>query len=124
MKDNATSALKITYYSSCKGNGPLLQTSKCDDLRVGDIVSFTAKIVVTSCPQNPSDWLQTFQIYPVGINESLIIDLEMLCDCGCEHPPHPLYERPSPKCNGHGTYKCGYCECDNSYFGQKCECSS
>ncbi|XP_037919074.1 integrin beta-PS isoform X1 [Hermetia illucens] len=124
MKDNATSALKITYYSACKNGGNLVQTSKCDGLKVGDLVNFTAEIVVTSCPQNPADWFQTFQIYPVGLNESLIVDLEMLCSCPCERPGHKLYEEHSPKCSNFGSYKCGICECDETHFGRKCECSS
>lgn len=123
MRDNATNAIKITYYSACKGNGAAVPTTKCEGLKVGDIVSFTAEIVVTSCPQNPKDWFQTFKIYPVGINESLIVDLEMLCSCGCEKPGHPQFEYNSPKCNHHGIYKCGICDCDDSHFGRKCECS-
>lgn len=123
MKDNATSAVKITYYSACLGKGAIIPTSKCDGLKVGDTVSFTAEIVVTACPQNPKDWFQTFQIYPVGIDESLIVDLEMLCSCPCEKPGHPSYEINSAKCKSHGTYKCGVCECDELHFGRNCECS-
>lgn len=123
MRDNATNAIKITYYSACKGNGAAVPTSKCEGLKVGDVVSFTAEIVVTSCPQNPKDWFQTFRIYPVGINESLIVDLEMLCSCGCEKPGHPQFEGNSTKCSGHGTYECGICDCNGSHFGRKCECS-
>lgn len=123
MKDTASNAIKVTYYSSCLGNGPQIATSKCDGLKVGDVVSFSAEIVVTECPPNPKDWLQTFQIYPVGINESLTVDLEMLCGCPCEQPGHPQFEFNSPKCMTHGTYKCGICECDESHFGRKCECS-
>lgn len=62
MKDNATSSVKITYYSSCKGNGPPIATSKCDDLRVGDVVSFSAEITVTNCPKDPSAWNQIFHV--------------------------------------------------------------
>lgn len=123
MKDTASSAIKVTYYSSCKGSGSPVQTSKCDGLRVGDVVSFQAEIVVTECPLHPKDWFQTFQIYPVGINESLTVDLEMLCSCPCENPNDPTYEPHSPKCKGHGVYKCGICECDESHFGRNCECS-
>lgn len=46
MKDNATGAVKVTYYSSCLGNGPPVQTNKCDGLKVGTVVNFTAKIEV------------------------------------------------------------------------------
>lgn len=66
------------------------QTTKCDKLKVGDVVQFTVKIEVTSCPKDPKDWKQTIKIYPVGIDESLIIDLEMLCDCPCERVGHKV----------------------------------
>lgn len=46
MKDNATGAVKVTYYSSCLGNGPMVQTNKCDGLKVGTVVNFTARIEV------------------------------------------------------------------------------
>ena len=46
MKDNATGAVKVTYYSSCLGNGPLVQTNKCDGLKVGTVVNITARIEV------------------------------------------------------------------------------
>uniref|UniRef100_A0A1B0CHL5 Integrin beta n=2 Tax=Endopterygota TaxID=33392 RepID=A0A1B0CHL5_LUTLO len=122
MKDNATSAVKITYYSSCLEGGKMVQTNKCDGLKVGDMVEFRANILVQTCPQNPRDWFQTFQIYPVGINESLIVDLQMLCDCECEHPDHRGYVSNAAECNYHGTLKCGICECYDQYFGRNCEC--
>ncbi|XP_055388340.1 integrin beta-PS isoform X2 [Condylostylus longicornis] len=124
MKDNATGSIKIKYYSACLDNSKPTETNKCDKLKVGDIVSFTAEIVVTSCPENPAEWHQTFQIYPVGINESLIVDLEMLCSCDCERQGHKMFELKSPKCNSQGTYKCGVCECYDKYYGRRCECSS
>lgn len=123
MKDTASSAIKVTYYSKCLDGTSLLQTSKCEGLKVGDEVKFEVEIVVLECPQNPNDWQQKFQIYPVGINESLTVNLEMLCSCPCERPNHPEFELNSPKCKGHGTYKCGICECNDSYFGRNCECS-
>lgn len=124
MKDNATSAVKVTYYSSCLTPGPLKQTNKCDGLKVGTKVQFTAEIEVASCPKNRKDWLQIFQIYPVGINESLIVDLEMQCDCPCENPGNPGYKLRAKECSNFGTYKCGICECDDSHFGRQCECDS
>ncbi|XP_037807558.1 integrin beta-PS isoform X1 [Lucilia sericata] len=124
MKDNATSHVKITYHSSCLNGGSEIPTSKCDGLKVGDIVNFTAQILVTSCPTDPAEWNQVIQIYPVGINESLVIDLEMLCSCPCEKPGSTGYQINSPVCNNHGTYMCGICECDDMHFGHNCECST
>ncbi|XP_034949317.1 integrin beta-PS [Chelonus insularis] len=123
MKDTASSVIKVRYLSSCLNDGPLIETSKCDGLKVGTKVEFIAEIEVTSCPANRSEWKQKFDIYPVGINETLTVNLEMLCDCQCEHSG-PMYEAKSPECNGVGTLKCGVCECYDGFFGKRCECSS
>lgn len=32
------------------------------------------------------------------------------------------YIENAPQCSGHGTYMCGICKCEPSYFGRKCEC--
>jgi len=124
MKDNATGSVKVTYFSSCLEDGPLRQTNKCSGLKVGTQVTFSAKIEVVKCPKDPREWTQTFQIYPVGINESVIVNLEMLCQCKCEQPGNQGYEERSPRCSHVGTYKCGICECPDGYYGQSCECSA
>ncbi|XP_058826948.1 integrin beta-PS isoform X2 [Topomyia yanbarensis] len=125
MKDNRTDSLiDVKYYSRCLGNGPLVQTSKCDGLKVGDIVQFEAHITLLKCPENPRDWNQGLQIYPVGITESLTVDIEMLCSCPCELPGNPEYKEYAEECSNVGTYKCGVCDCDEFHHGHKCECSA
>jgi hypothetical protein len=47
---------------------------------------FPAKIEVVKCPKDPREWRQVFEIYPVGINEKVVVDLEMMCQCDCEKP--------------------------------------
>lgn len=38
MKDTASSAVKVTYYSQCLNeSGPLVQTNKCDGLKVSHL---------------------------------------------------------------------------------------
>lgn len=88
MKDTASSFIKVTYYSTCGFNnsGLLKQTNKCDGLKIGSVVSFQAEIEVTTCPPNREDRHQIFKIYPVGINESLTVSLDMHCDCPCKMP--------------------------------------
>jgi len=124
MKDNATGMVKVTYYSSCLGDGPMVQTNKCDGLKVGTLVSFTAKIELTGCPEDRRDWKQRFQIYPVGINESLIVDLEMLVDCDCERPGNPGYVEKAEQCSFKGDLQCGVCQCGDAYSGRNCECDA
>lgn len=122
MKDNAGSDVQVTYYSSCLG-GPKQKTSMCKGLKVGNNVTFEANIEILSCPKDRSKWNQTFQIYPVGINEALTVHLEMICECDCEKPWEE--ERKSPKCSdGNGTYECGICSCDDNRYGKLCECDA
>lgn len=125
MKHNASSALSIKFFTRCLNqDGPLMNSHKCGNIRVGDIVNFMIQIEVVKCPKNPKDWFETIEFYPVGINETLIVDLEMLCSCPCEQEGNPYFETQSPKCHHHGTYKCGVCECDFGSFGRFCECTS
>ncbi|KAI8124086.1 Integrin beta-PS [Lucilia cuprina] len=123
MRDNSSSNVRITYFSSCLYGGNEVPTSRCDGLKVGDIVIFTAQILVSSCPVDPNEWNQVIEIYPVGINETLLIDLEMICTCPCENPNSGDYQKIFPLCNNHGTQICGTCECDDFYIGRNCECS-
>ena len=90
MKDNSTEYVKVTYFSNCVGDGPLRQTNRCSGLRLGQRVKFTAKIEVVKCPKDPREWHQVFQIYPVGINEAVLVDLTMMCQCECEKPGNPV----------------------------------
>ena len=43
-------------------------------------------IEARECPKNREDWRKTFSIYPVGLTEQLMINLEYLCECDCEQP--------------------------------------
>jgi integrin beta 1 len=75
MKDSASGSVKVTYFSKCLGN-ERMQTNTCKGLKVGDVVQFETEIVVTSCPADLKERNQTFQIYPVGVGESLTVNLE------------------------------------------------
>lgn len=120
LKDNASSNVKVTYYSTCL-DGKREKRSSCSGLKVGTNVTFEAHIEVMSCPKNQKEWNQTFQIYPVGINEALIVELEMICECDCEKSG--AEEKDSDKCTfGNGTYECGICSCYNNRYGRECEC--
>ena len=46
MKDNSTEFVRVRYYSSCLSGGPPEETNRCDGLRIGQQVNFTAKIEV------------------------------------------------------------------------------
>ncbi|XP_045785305.1 integrin beta-PS-like [Maniola jurtina] len=125
MKDTSSDALQISYYSSCLGSkDTVVQTNKCDGLKVNDVVEFTAAITLKECPKDPRKWKQSFAIYPVpsGAFDSINVEVEMRCDCPCEHPGHHAYDGRPEVCNGHGISECGVCVCKPGYFGNYCEC--
>lgn len=115
MKDDAPSYIKIVYYSKCLGD-KRIRTNKCDGLKVGSVVTFEIEIVATSCPEVER---KSFKIYSVGIDESLTVDLELLCACPCEQKGI----KGADECKSHGTLLCGNCECEQYYYGRNCECS-
>lgn len=122
MRDNATSDVKITYYSTCL-DGKREKRNVCKGLKVGTNVTFEAHIEVKSCPKNKKDWRQTIQVYPIGLNEAMTIDLEMICECECEKKINQIPN--SDKCSmGNGTYQCGICSCYQNRYGRECECDS
>lgn len=121
LKDNASDPVRITYSSSCLGGKNEL-TNVCKGLRVGDTVSFDLTITVDSCPSNSERWNQTIRVYPVGLDDELLIDLSMLCDCDCEKDWNR--EEKSPSCGLKGTYQCGLCSCYGNHYGRRCECDA
>lgn len=50
-------------------------------------VTYEVTVEVQQCPTDKSKWNQTFKIYPVGLTEALIVNLNLVCDCACEKPP-------------------------------------
>lgn len=113
--------IKVSFQSKCldQSSAKATERNKCGDIKVGDQVQFDAIIELKKCPKDPKDWQRIITISPVGLNEKLVIDLEMVCSCACEAIPG---ERKSPSCNKVGTFQCGICQCDDGYSGKKCEC--
>ncbi|PNF14413.1 hypothetical protein B7P43_G01720 [Cryptotermes secundus] len=125
MQHDAPEYIQVTFYTSCQSSSEAVrQSNKCNELKIGQEVEFQVEIVVRSCPADPSDWNQTFRIFPVGSQEAVLVYLEMSCECSCEHHEHSEYIEDAPQCSGNGTYMCGVCACNSMHFGKKCQCSS
>lgn len=47
-------------------------------------ITFDVTVSATSCPKNRENWKKAFYIYPVGLSEKLKVNVELICECGCE----------------------------------------
>jgi protocadherin alpha len=91
MHHDASENIQVKYYTACQGpSTEIKESNKCDELVIGNEVQFNVQITVLHCPENPNDWKQIFKISPTGSQEALHVNLEMNCDCACEHPEHPV----------------------------------
>ena len=89
----------------------------CNNVELGTVVNIDLKIKLKSCQS------ERFSVYPVGINEDVVIDIEPICECDCAiQSENPEESCGSPECNGHGHLVCGECQCCDSYFGTDCGC--
>ncbi|XP_054006047.1 integrin beta-PS-like [Hylaeus anthracinus] len=123
LTDDAPKMIDVKYFSRClEKNGELMERRECGGLRVGNVVEFEVALKAVDCPTNSSEWRQTMKIKPRGINESMTIDVSIVCDCPCDRPGHPGYEPGSKDCKGNGTMVCGVCSCDAGFYGKQCEC--
>lgn len=111
----------ITFWTKCKGD-KLMESNKCENIKLGETVNFTASITGPACSKDSSANSREITISPVGLNEKLRIKLDLICECECDKAPY--VEPKSPVCNGNGTLTCGLCSCDPGYSGKTCECSA
>jgi len=91
MHHDAPEYIQVKYYTACQGpSTEMKESSKCDKLVIGEEVQFNVQIKVLQCPNDPNDLQKTFKIFPVGSQEAIRINLEITCDCACEHKGHQV----------------------------------
>ncbi|XP_076460405.1 integrin beta-1-like [Babylonia areolata] len=120
--ENVGKNVSVKFFSRCFGQDEK-QTDTCENLKIGENVTFSAEVTVTQCPKDRKEWKQGLSIYPAGLAERLSVELDIICECECETPG--FEEVNSPKCfDGNGTYECGICSCNPGRYGEECECDS
>uniref|UniRef100_A0A8C0HA28 Integrin beta n=1 Tax=Chelonoidis abingdonii TaxID=106734 RepID=A0A8C0HA28_CHEAB len=108
--------VSLTFTATCQDGLLYPGLRKCEDLQIGDTVSFEVSVEARSCPAENTS--HSFTIKPAGFRDTLEVEVAYSCTCGCMKQ----MEWNSSKCSGNGTYTCGLCECDSGYLGSKCEC--
>ncbi|XP_069973257.1 integrin beta-PS [Penaeus vannamei] len=117
------SHVSVRFFSECK-DGEMKERSSCQGLDVGDEVQFEVEVTALKCPDNEKDWNPVVEVYPVGRQGSLQINLGMHCQCSCAKPGDKGYIVNAEACSRNGTSMCGVCECHEGFVGKACECYS
>jgi len=124
LRHQASQSVQVHYESKCLKTESK-ETNKCNRLPTGSVVEFnvTIKVDKISCDQK-GNFTEILKIYPVGIEEALMIELNVVCQCSCEDTQSSVKKgNAADSCMGHGKDSCGICECDHGYSGLKCECN-
>lgn len=116
MGHTAENDVEIKFLPDC----PQPIENGCSNIRVGEIVNFTATIKPVRCLSG--DETRIIKIKPKGIDEVLTIKLTVPCTCECEKSGHVDFENNSQECSSAGNLECGVCDCNPERFGRKCEC--
>ncbi|XP_060944579.1 integrin beta-2 [Limanda limanda] len=113
--DNLPDNVRVVYTPICKNAGPAGDSKGvCDNVRVGQEISFEVTVTAQSCMENKS-----FTIRPLGIKDTLTVSLSTNCECRCEDPSDINHAH----CNKKGGVHCGICSCHDGFVGQFCNCS-
>ncbi|KAJ8920767.1 hypothetical protein NQ315_004907 [Exocentrus adspersus] len=119
LKSNATDDVDVKISANCQNSKP----NGCGDVHVGEVINFTATVQLREC-LGANNTRKIISIKPEALHESLIIELDTLCDCPCSSPSHKSYTSNSAKCTYTGDLVCGVCKCVTGRIGANCECDS
>ncbi|XP_069472449.1 integrin beta-6 [Ambystoma mexicanum] len=110
-----TEGLNLDFTAICHHNNVLPHQKKCSGIKVGDTVSFNVSVGLAACEGKS----RRIAIKPVGLSDSLEVQLEPHCSCRCQGEA----EANSSKCSsGRGSFGCGVCVCNPGFLGPRCEC--
>ncbi|XP_040213823.1 integrin beta-6 [Rana temporaria] len=111
-----TDGLNLFFTAHCNNETSISNSRRCQQIKVGDRVSFSVTINSTSCAKQT----RHIAIKPLGLQESLEIEIQSECSCSCKSEA----EEESPECGqGNGSLECGVCVCKPGFLGAQCECN-
>ncbi|MEE6489434.1 hypothetical protein FKM82_015557 [Ascaphus truei] len=111
-----TEGLNLSFIALCNNETVSPSSKRCQHIKVGDRVSFNVTISSTSCETNT----RHIVIKPVGLQDSLEIEIHSECSCHCQKAA----EENSAECSqGKGSFECGVCVCNPGFLGTHCECN-
>ncbi|XP_058486137.1 integrin beta-6 [Solea solea] len=111
-----TEELQMSFTAICPDGTVLADHKHCSNIKPGETVVFNVSVELPGCLSG----FRHFSLKPVGLQDSLEVELESLCSCDCERPP----EANTSRCvAGQGAFQCGVCVCQPGFLGAECECN-
>uniref|UniRef100_A0A8C4NN09 Integrin beta n=2 Tax=Dicentrarchus labrax TaxID=13489 RepID=A0A8C4NN09_DICLA len=112
-----TEELQMSFTAICPNGSVLPDLKQCSNIKPGETVSlFNVSVALPRCLSG----VRHFSLKPVGLQDSLEVELESLCSCDCRQ----LREANSSQCiEGQGSFQCGACVCQPGFLGSECECN-
>lgn len=81
--DGVPDSVIVKIKSNCGENGDEeILTDSCQNVELGKSIDFVAEIQARECLESPV----TIAISPVGLNQTLHVVVDTICDCQCELP--------------------------------------
>uniref|UniRef100_A0A8P4G5V0 Integrin beta n=1 Tax=Dicentrarchus labrax TaxID=13489 RepID=A0A8P4G5V0_DICLA len=111
-----TEELQMSFTAICPNGSVLPDLKQCSNIKPGETVVFNVSVALPRCLSG----VRHFSLKPVGLQDSLEVELESLCSCDCRQ----LREANSSQCiEGQGSFQCGACVCQPGFLGSECECN-
>ncbi|XP_012729890.2 integrin beta-6 isoform X1 [Fundulus heteroclitus] len=111
-----TEVLQMSFATICPNGSVFSDLKQCSNIKPGETVLFNVSVGLSGCLSG----VRHFSLKPVGLQDSLEVQLESLCSCDCQHPPPANYSQCT---EGQGVYHCGVCVCQPGFLGAQCECN-
>ncbi|XP_041836443.1 integrin beta-6 [Melanotaenia boesemani] len=111
-----TEELQMSFTTICPNGTVFPDLKLCSNIKPGEMVLFNVSVKLSECLSG----LRHFSLKPVGLQDSLEVELESLCSCDCQHP---LTANSSQCTEGQGAFQCGVCVCQPGFQGEHCECN-
>ncbi|XP_077374277.1 integrin beta-6 [Festucalex cinctus] len=112
-----TEDLRMSFAAICPNGTVRPELKQCSNVKPGETVLFNVSVELPECLSGS----RRFSLKPVGLQDTLDIELESVCSCECGRPAEA--DNSSRCTEGQGTFHCGVCECQPGFSGAECECN-
>ncbi|XP_054901011.1 integrin beta-6 [Poeciliopsis prolifica] len=110
-----TEKLQMSFATICPNGTAFSNLKRCSNIKPGETVVFNVSVALSGCLSG----VRRFSLKPVGLQDSLEVELESLCSCDCHQLPPANHQCTE----GQGIYHCGVCVCQPGFLGAQCECN-